>query len=294
MWLTDLDDALRNGGLRFWVSPGWERFGHGDMADIRAIFIHHTGGGSARDWLIVKNGRPGLPGPLAPLTLERDGLVRLLAAGQSWHAGTGRHPLVGVNNGNLHCIGIEGVSPGSGPNAWTPEQRREYPRLAAALCRHYRLAPARVIFHKEWATPPGRKIDAGEWDPNAFRREVAQLLSGTPLSVKPTRRKLIEPMERIVRGSGMVKFNCSVGKASATHESAFLVISLREGTAASFSIFAQDDDSGTGQKEWNNLAMHAGRSDRVYWSLPDGTTQLVVHYKEVTDEAVISIEMRAK
>jgi hypothetical protein len=179
-WLTDLDAALRVAGLRYWTSPGWKQRGHGPMSDIRAIFIHHTAGGGTNDWKIVQNGRRGLTGPLAQLTLERDGLVRILAAGQSWHAGSGRHPLIGVNNGNIHCIGIEGVSPGIGPNAWTAEQRREYPRLAAALCRHYKLTPAHVIFHKEWATPPGRKIDASGWDPNAFRRDVAQILRGQP------------------------------------------------------------------------------------------------------------------
>lgn len=181
-YLTGLETALRNGRIGYWASPGWHGRGHGGMSGVRAIMIHHTAGGGRNDWLTVQNGRPGLSGPLAHMTLERDGGVRLLAAGLCYHAGLGSHPRVGTNNGNAWCIGIEGVSDGVGGDAWTAAQRREYPRVAAALCRHYRLPAEAVIGHKEWA--PGRKINPGEWDMNHFRAEVRRHLNGAPA---PTR-----------------------------------------------------------------------------------------------------------
>lgn len=173
-WLTDLDVALRNGGIGFWESPGWRGRGQGGMSGVRAIIIHHTAGGGSNDWKIVQNGRAGLRGLLSQMTFERDGGVRLLGAGQAWHAGTGYWPTIGRNNANAWTIGIEGVSRGVG-NDWTAAQRREYPRVAAALCRHYRLPAEAVIGHKEWTS---RKIDPGDWDMNDFRNEVRRHLAG--------------------------------------------------------------------------------------------------------------------
>jgi hypothetical protein len=182
--LNDLDDALRAGGIRHWIDPGWRTRSHGDIGPIRGILNHHTAGGSTRDWLTVRDGRPDLQGPLANLTLERDGLVRLLAAGQCWHAGTGSHPLIGTNNGNIRMIGIEGVSPGIGANAWTPQQIEVLPLLNAMLCRWYGLTAAACLFHLEWATPRGRKIDINMWPggPNAFRSRTGQLLGSAPIT----------------------------------------------------------------------------------------------------------------
>lgn len=176
-YLTDLADALRNAGIGVWESPGWRGRGHGPMSGVRGILIHHTAGGGSNDWRVVQNGRPGLSGPLAQMTFERNGGVRLLAAGQCWHSGNGTHPAVGGSVGNRRLIGIEGVSRGVGDD-WTEAQRREYPRVAAALCRHYRLPASAVIGHKEYATPRGRKIDPHPWDMNHFRREVARHLRG--------------------------------------------------------------------------------------------------------------------
>jgi hypothetical protein len=183
MMLTDLDKALRAWGIPYWEGPGWQSFGHGEMDSLRGILIHHTAGGGKNDWLTVRNGRPGLVGPLAHMTLERNGSVRLLAAGLCYHAGSGSHPVIGTNNGNLRMIGIEGVSPGIGSNAWTREQLETYPRLVASLLTWYRLPVERALFHLEWATPRGRKIDAGQWPggPRAFRDTVSGLLHGLPL-----------------------------------------------------------------------------------------------------------------
>lgn len=184
-YLTDLADVLRRGGITVWESPGWKTRGHGAMRSVQGILCHHTAGGGSSDWLTVQNGRPGLDGPLAQMTLERDGTVRVLAAGQSWHAGTGSHPsLPGASNATL--IGIEGVSPGTGSSPWTPVQVATYPRVCAALCRGYNLPASKVLGHFEWATPRGRKIDPWSptggrpWDMDQFRADVARLISGTP------------------------------------------------------------------------------------------------------------------
>ncbi len=179
LMLTGLDVALRNGRIPYWESPGWRQRGHGPLRSIRGILIHHTAGGGPNDWKVVQNGRPGLPGPLAQLVFERNGSVRIIAAGHCWHAGNGTHPGVGGAVGNANLIGIEGVSRGVGGD-WTAAQRRDYPRVAAALCRHYRLPTSAVVGHKEYATPRGRKIDPGDWDMNDFRNEVARHLRGGP------------------------------------------------------------------------------------------------------------------
>lgn len=196
-YLTDLDTALRNGGCAYRESPGWRQRGHGPLRGVRGILIHHTAGGGSSDWKTVQNGRPGLAGPLAQMTLERDGAVLLIAAGQCWHSGNGTHPGVGGAVGNGWLIGIEGVSRGVG-NDWTAAQRREYPRVAAALCRHYRLPPSAVVGHKEYATPRGRKIDPGDWDMNQFRAEVARHLGGAPRQEEDIMAS-IDDLRRVVR-----------------------------------------------------------------------------------------------
>lgn len=173
MYLTDLDEALREGGIGYWEASGWRSRGHGGMSGVRGVLIHHTAGGGSNDWVTVRDGRPDLGGPLAHMTLERDGSVRILAAGLCWHAGGGAWH--GVTNGNGYFIGIEGVSNGS---SWTDAQRATYPKLAAALARHYGFPVDMIAGHKEYALPKGRKIDPGNWDMGAFRADAAKYLSG--------------------------------------------------------------------------------------------------------------------
>jgi len=179
LYLTWIPDALRAGGCRVREEPGARTRGHGGMIAVRGILVHHTGSASmpgSRN--VVRDGRSDLPGPLAQLTLDPDGVFSFIAGGQCWHPGRGG-PLLDCprDNGSPYLIGIEGVSNGT---YWTDAQRREYPRGVAALLRKLgaRSAEGWVAEHAEWA--PGRKPDMGNWDPNDMRREVNRHLRGAP------------------------------------------------------------------------------------------------------------------
>lgn len=180
LWLAD---ALRAEGCQVIETAGWRNRGHGDMGDIRGVLTHHTGGGGANDWIVVRDGRPDLAGPLAQLTLERDGSFRVIAAGECWHAGPADNQAIanrvrcGIQEGNYHLVGIEGVSNGT---TWTDAQRREYPKGVAAILRATGLGAERMLGHKEWA--PSRKPDPGNTDMNVFRADVARILAA---GIKP-------------------------------------------------------------------------------------------------------------
>jgi N-acetylmuramoyl-L-alanine amidase len=185
--LTWLADTLRAAGLRVIETPGWQNRSHGPMSDVRGVLCHHTAGGGNSDWVIVRDGRAGLPGPLAHLVLEKDGSFRVIAAGKCWHAGPADSSSIAsrvactTQNGNEHMIGIEGVSAGT---AWTAAQREAYPRGVAALLRHEGLGADRCIGHKEWA--PRRKVDPGNWNMNEFRSDVVRHLGGSGGGAAPS------------------------------------------------------------------------------------------------------------
>jgi hypothetical protein len=123
---------------------------------------------------IVRDGRTGLPGPLAQLGLRRDGAVLVIAAGLSYHAGEGYWPGIGAN-GNADTIGVEAEEGGDGD--WTLEMLDAYPRLALGLHLHYRFPLSNVIGHNEWA--PRRKVDISRWPDGmaGFRARVRNLLA---------------------------------------------------------------------------------------------------------------------
>ncbi|MDN5860326.1 MAG: N-acetylmuramoyl-L-alanine amidase [Pseudonocardia sp.] len=157
MLLLDLADACRASGLDVVELPGWQDRGHGQMAGVRSIICHHTAGpptGDTPSLRVVRDGRAGLPGPLAQVYLSRSGGVYVVAAGLAYHAGAVFSP---STQGNLWAIGVEAEATGVDP--WPPVQYDAYARLCAALRRHYGLGTDRVLGHKEVAKPAGRKID---------------------------------------------------------------------------------------------------------------------------------------
>lgn len=169
LWLAD---ALRAGGLPVVEEPGWQRRGTGGTFTPIGVLLHHTAGptdGDLPSLRIVRDGRPGLAGPLAQLMLSRSGYFHVVAAGRANHAGVGAGRFVPNGDGNRYLIGIEAESVGTRDD-WTLEQRVNYPRGVAALCRAMRVGEGNVLGHKEWA--PTRKIDPAFMDMGAFRAAV--------------------------------------------------------------------------------------------------------------------------
>lgn len=290
-YLTWLADALRAGGCKVIEQPGWKTRGHGAMGTVKGVLAHHTAGGGSNDWSVVQNGRPGLEGPLAHMTLERDGTFRIIAAGQCWHAGNGTHPEIGTNNGNSTLIGIEGVSRGVG-NDWTAAQREAYPKGIAALLRHVGLPQSRLILHREWARPLGRKSDPDGWDGPAMRTLVGSYLRGVAPSSggpkpSPTPRPTTilsedEDMQNFpIVGRGQMVILAPTGKASANGRRSWLSASILDGTG-SIRVFAQGDDTAANHDWWWNeseLQPAANNHLRRPWQeLHSGVTKLIVQW----------------
>lgn len=158
--LTKLADVLRNAGLEVVEESGWQRRGHGVMSDVRTIVCHHTGG--LKDLRVVKDGRPGLAGPLAQFWLSQAGVWHVVAAGKCWHAGVVRRG----EYANEYAIGIEAEA--TGKDAWPAVQYQSYAKGCAALARAFGVTTDHVLGHKEVCDPPGRKSDPN-FDMDAFR-----------------------------------------------------------------------------------------------------------------------------
>lgn len=198
--LTWLPGVLRNAGLKVAEVDGWPNRGRGGMSSsIKGIICHHTVGprsGNMPSLRILRDGRAGLPGPLAQLGLGRDGTYYVIGAGRANHAGRGSWR---GESGNSRFIGIEAENTGhaTGPNAepWPAVQLDAYKRGVAVILARLGRDEGWCCGHREWA--PGRKIDPHSIDMDAFRTEVGALMSNpgappipaTDLDGRPTLRR---------------------------------------------------------------------------------------------------------
>ncbi|CAF2121632.1 unnamed protein product [Rotaria magnacalcarata] len=162
--LTGLADILRGVGLNVVEVAGWKTRGHGVMASVKGIIVHHTAGSSTGDYpslAVVRDGTSSLAGPLSQLGLGRSGTWFVIAAGRCYHAGSTLDDSI---YGNSNAIGIEAEGVGlpatdSGHAHWPEVQYQSYVKGVKALQNAYGVPTARVLGHKEAAVPKGRKID---------------------------------------------------------------------------------------------------------------------------------------
>jgi hypothetical protein len=180
MYLTDLADTLRGAGLQVVEHDGWKTRGHGPLTDVRTLVAHHTAGpktGELPSLGTVRDGRPGLDGPLSQLMLSRSGVWHVIAAGKCWHAGVVRD----ASFGNSYSLGIEAEA--SGVDPWPAVQYAAYVDGVRALANHYGVPYARVLGHKEVCYPAGRKTDPN-FDMGDFR---GHLDKSPDVPVKPSK-----------------------------------------------------------------------------------------------------------
>ena len=177
-----LADVLKDAGLTVIEEKGWKSRGHGTMKGFRGILLHHTAGSKTGNYPsldVVKNGRPGLGGPLANLGLARDGTWYIIGAGKAWHAGRGSYSWeednVKIISGNDYLLGIEAENTGlDNDQPWPEEQMESYVKGVAALLEYLELPIERAIGHKEWTN---RKIDPS-FDMDKFRFRLKAIIEG--------------------------------------------------------------------------------------------------------------------
>lgn len=175
IWLTDIADVLRRGGLSVIEAPGWRTRGwkspystpDGGLRALTGGLVHHTGTplrakGDYPTWDTIVNGRSDVPGPLSQLGLGRGGDWYVFAAGRANHSGA----VDDVRFSNPQCLGVEAEH--DGVSAWPVRQYLSYVTGCAVLARHYGI-PWRA--HKEAAVPYGRKPDP-IFDMAVFRKDL--------------------------------------------------------------------------------------------------------------------------
>lgn len=158
--LTGLADVCRKSGLRVVEVAGWStRHVPGKaLTGVQSIMLHHTATssraqGNMPTLFILRDGLPGLRGPLCQLGLGRDGTVYVVAAGYANHAGATWESW----EWNQHSIGIEVEHPGDGPIEGV--QLDALVDLVRVLRAAYRVPLSHVVSHAEAAKPRGRKVD---------------------------------------------------------------------------------------------------------------------------------------
>jgi len=172
--------VLRDAGLKVVEVDGWKTRGHGGMGAIQGILAHNTAGpyqsqtsSNYPSLRVVRDGRDGLPGPLAQLGIGFDGTWYVIAAGRCWHAGK----VDSRKYNNTHALGIEAENPGDG-SPWPKAQYDSYVRGVAALIDEWN-GSIGVRGHKEAAIPHGRKIDP-TFNMAQFRADVRAVDLTTP------------------------------------------------------------------------------------------------------------------
>lgn len=196
-------DIFRKYGLPFIELPGWKTRGYAaqDLLAYGGPMWHHTASNRAsygsNVWPsgnILVNGRSDLPGPLCNYSIDRNGVIRIVATGVANHAGTGyAMGIIPRNMGNFFCPGIEIESSGVAPFDLTPAMMNTAVMLGAVLEIEFGqgLSPENRLqpFHLEYSD--AGKIDLFGWPggPDGFRTAINdtinQITSGGSLTPTP-------------------------------------------------------------------------------------------------------------
>ncbi|HEX4818201.1 MAG TPA: hypothetical protein VFV66_36130 [Nonomuraea sp.] len=82
-WLTQVADVARCTGPPVVEVAGWQSRGHGPQPEVEGVVCHHTagpaGGGDYPSLRVVRDGPPGLDGPLSHVGLGRSGTIYMIS-----------------------------------------------------------------------------------------------------------------------------------------------------------------------------------------------------------------------
>jgi hypothetical protein len=174
--LTWLADVLRDAGCTVIEEDGWRTRGRDGAFTPHGVMLHHDAspaGETSNGVNVIRNGRPGLGGPLAQLWLAYDGTWHVVAAGRANHAGEGQWRSIPRDQGNGYCIGIE--TDHTTDEQWTGGQRSAALAGVAALCDRLGIRTPTglrdwLCAHKEYAA--GRKVDPDPMDMDHAREQL--------------------------------------------------------------------------------------------------------------------------
>ena len=163
----------------------------------KGVMIHHTAGPKGRERInedVLRNGRPGIRGPLVQIGISRDGSASFITNGRAQHAGHGwggaltfppeprkPFPLIDDTYGNSHFIGIEIDNSGQPDDVYPLKQMQRAARIASSICRVWGWGANSVLGHKEWTR---RKVDPS-FDMVVFRESVKEHLHASPALTMP-------------------------------------------------------------------------------------------------------------
>lgn len=210
MRVLELPDALRRYDVEPVLVAGWETRGN-EYPTRPAGALEHWTAGSLRIGIpslrTLTLGRSDLPGPLCAVGQERapddrDDRAYVIASGKANHAGEGEWNGI---RGNYRLLGLEiEWAPQLGELVLPPRRRDVADRIMAALIDCTTGDHADIAQHREYARPPGRKVDTN-LDGAAVRERVRILRSTpaptpTPPAGEEEDDQMNDPIE-IVKGS---------------------------------------------------------------------------------------------
>lgn len=179
---SNLPARLRAAGLTVVEISGWEKRRRPNAFAPRGVLWHHTGGkekpgteGAYARWMFLE-GRDDLPAPLCQLSIDRNGIVYVGAAGRANHAGKAKASgTMPAGDGNELYVGVECHN--DGKEGWSPAQYAAMVATGRVLSAVLKVGADRHRAHRE--TSVTGKWDPGLLDMDRFRADLASTTTPT-------------------------------------------------------------------------------------------------------------------
>ena len=242
--LTSLADDLRAGGLTVVEIDGWKTRSRPESAGGFApvgVLWHHTGalanGRKYAEWLATV-GRSDLPPPLCQLSIDRQGVVYVCAAGRANHAGEAKASgSVAAGDGNRLYLGVEVQN--SGTEGWSATQYGAMVKVGAVLgadtigCTvNAQRAHYETSVTGKWDPGDPQGVPLGNkrvLDMDKFRADVAAAMAPPPPPrIFPLRHRIVTANMYVKNADPLAGVSRIIAKATAAFRFAPDVIAMQE------------------------------------------------------------------